>query len=135
MGRKGGRTDHRGTPTEVTLGGTQFRMPRGAAWLPRDVDAGDDASARRVLLLTASYPPRTEVGAARWEGFTPFLVNAGWGLDVVIEAPTDAVAQDWTRLARLPTDVRVLGTAHRRPWWHKAIIRARAPFKRNGTSD
>ena len=108
-------------------------MPRGAAWLPRDVDAGDDASSRRVLLLTASYPPRTEVGAARWEGFTPFLVDAGWGLDVVIEAPTDAIAQDWTRLSRLPTDVRVLGTAHRRPWWHQAIIRARAPFKRNGT--
>jgi hypothetical protein len=101
--------------------------------MPRNVDAEVDASSRRVLLLTASYPPRTEVGAARWEGFTPFLVNAGWGVDVVIEAPSDAVAQDWERLARLPSDVRVLGTAHRRPWWHQAIIRARAPFKRNGS--
>ena len=55
-------------------------LPRGATWLPRDVAAETEASQRRILLVTTTYPPRTEVGAARWEGFTPFLVRAGWGV-------------------------------------------------------
>lgn len=113
----------------MTTGSTKARLPRGATWLPRDVDAGDTASARRILLLTATYPPRTEVGAARWEGFTPYLASAGWGLDAVIEQPPDTEHADWGRLARLPADVRVVAIEPGNPWWYEAIKRARAPFR------
>ena len=109
--------------------GKKVPMPRGATWLPRDVDAGGDASSRRILLLTTTYPPRTEVGAARWEGFTPFLVNAGWGIDAVIEQTPAGERPDWGRLARLPADVRVAAIERGNPWWHEAIKLARAPFK------
>jgi glycosyltransferase involved in cell wall biosynthesis len=118
----------------VTTGSTKARLPHGATWLPRDVDAGATASARRILLLTTTYPPRTEVGAARWEGFTPYLASAGWGLDAVIEQSPPSEPADWNRLARLPADVRVAAIARGNPWWHEAIMRARAPFKsRNGS--
>jgi hypothetical protein len=107
-------------------------LPRGATWLPRQVDAGSTASPRRILLLTTTYPPRTEVGAARWEGFTPYLVNAHWGIDAVIEQPPVTEPPDWNRLARLPADVRVASITPGWPWWHAALKRARAPFKSNG---
>ena len=112
----------------MTTRGTQARLPRGAKWLSRDRDASDSPSSRRILLLTTTYPPRTEVGAARWEGFTPFLVAAGWGLDAVIE-PSPATEQpDWSRLARLPADVRVAEIARGNPWWYEAIRYAKTPF-------
>jgi hypothetical protein len=104
------------------------RLPRGAAWIPREVDAAP-ASARRILLLTTTYPPRTEVGAARWEGFTPYLARAGWGLDAVIEPSPPTEQPDRSRLARLPADVRVAEITRGNPWWYEAIDRARAPFK------
>ena len=103
-------------------------LPPGTVWLPRDVDAGANASSRRILLLTTTYPPRTEVGAARWEGFTPFLVDAGWGIDAVIEQTPAGERPDWNRLARLPADVRVAAIERGNPWWHEAIKRARAPL-------
>jgi glycosyltransferase involved in cell wall biosynthesis len=108
---------------------TPVRLPRGATWLRREVDATASASARRALLITATYPPHSEVGAARWEGFTPYLVQAGWGLDAVIEQPSPTRRPDWTRLARLPVDVRVVAIEPGNPWWHEAIKRVRAPFR------
>jgi len=107
-------------------------LPRGATWLPRDVAAETEASQRRILLVTTTYPPRTEVGAARWEGFTPFLVRAGWGVDAVIEESPPTERPDWERLARLPADVRVVAITPGWPWWHAALKRVRAPFKSNG---
>jgi hypothetical protein len=98
-------------------------------WLPREVDTTAPASDLRILLLTTTYPPRSEVGAARWEGFTPYLVRAGWGLDAVIEQTPPTEHPDWGRLARLPADVRVVAIELRHPWWHEAIKRVRAPFK------
>ncbi|HTK47794.1 MAG TPA: hypothetical protein VL328_07445 [Gemmatimonadaceae bacterium] len=106
-------------------------LPRGAEWLPRAVDAGPLASARRILLLTTTYPPRTEVGAARWEGFTPYLAAAGWGIDAIIEQSPPWEPPDWDRLARLPADVRVAAIATPAPWWQDAMRRARAPFRRD----
>jgi len=113
----------------VTTRGTQTRLPRGARWLSRDDDGAATTSARRILLLTTTYPPRTEVGAARWEGFTPYLARAGWGLDAVIEPSPETEQADWGRLARLPADVRVAEIAPGNPWWHRVIKRAQAPFK------
>ena len=113
-------------------GSRRERLPEGARWLPREAGAGI-ASSRRILLLTTTYPPRSEVGAARWEGFTPYLVDAGWGIDAVIEETPPTEHADWARLARLPADVRVVAIEPRNSWWHDAMIRVRAPFKaRNG---
>jgi hypothetical protein len=108
--------------------GVNGQLPRGATWIPREVDAAAPASARRILLLAATYPPRTEVGAARWEGFTPYLARAGWGLDAVIEPSPPTEQPDRSRLARLPDDVRVAEITRGNPWWYEAIDRARAPF-------
>lgn len=113
----------------MTTRGTQARLPRGARWLSRDRDASDAPSSRRILLLTTTYPPRTEVGAARWEGFTPFLARACWGLDAVIEPSPVGEQPDWSRLARLPADVRVAEITRGEPWWYEAIRRAKDPFK------
>jgi glycosyltransferase involved in cell wall biosynthesis len=109
-------------------------LPRGAEWLPRERDAGADASTRRILLITTTYPPRTEVGAARWEGFTPYLAAAGWGIDAVIERSPSWEPPDWDRLARLPADVRVAAVATGDPWWTHAMRRVRAPFRRDAAS-
>jgi hypothetical protein len=104
--------------------------PSGPAqWMKREDATDDGASPRRILLLTTTYPPRTEVGAARWEGFTPALVRAGWGIDAIIEQPSQPENPDWGRLARLPADVRVAAIAVGLPWWHAALMRARSQFR------
>lgn len=108
---------------------TQVQTPRSARLLSKESAPGADASSRRILLLTTSYPPRTEVGAARWEGFTPFLVGAHWGVDVLVELPPAMARLDWERLWRLPADVRVAAVSPGRAWWHEALMRIRAPFK------
>ena len=81
-----------------------------------------------------SFPPRTEVGAARWEGFTPFLTRDGWGVDVVVEESQPHERTDMTRLARLPADVRVAETPQERAWWHGALLALRGALRpRRGT--
>jgi hypothetical protein len=107
-------------------------LPRGAAWIEREGAPLEQPSSRRALLLTVSYPPRTEVGAARWEGFTPFLVRAGWGVDAVIEERHPNERTDMSRVARLPADVRIAETAHKRAWWHSALLELRGALKRQG---
>jgi hypothetical protein len=109
-------------------------LPRGAAWIERPGISSEHESTRRALLLAVSYPPRTEVGAARWEGFTPFLARAGWGVDVVIAERHAYERSDMTRVARLPADVRVAETVHRRAWWHSALLGLRAALKRRGNA-
>src|SRR4051812_48993843 len=104
-------------------------LPRGATWIERHGAPTKDESSRRALLLTVSYPPRTEVGAARWEGFTTFLVDAGWGVDVVTEERHPGGRSNRSRVARLPADVRVIETAHKRAWWHTALLRLRGATK------
>jgi len=107
-----------------------MEYPSGPAqWMKREGATDAGASPRRVLLLTTTYPPRTEVGAARWEGFTPALVRAGWGIDAIIEQPSQPEKPDWDRLARLPADVRVAAIAVGLPWWHAALMRARGQFR------
>ena len=105
-------------------------LPRGAAWIERPGVRAEHVSSRRALLLTVSYPPRTEVGAARWEAFTPFLTGTGWGVDAVIEERHPHERTDMTRLARLPADVRVAETAHKRAWWHAALLGLRGALER-----
>ena len=88
-------------------------------WLRRDSSTPSlpCAPSRRILLLTQVFPPHTEVGAARWEGFAPFLNDEGWGLDVVIEAPQDSTYVDWDRFGKLPQCVRVTTCTRENPAW------------------
>jgi hypothetical protein len=124
-----GRADHPGPGGSVSDNG-EMDYPSGPAhWMKREGCGDVVASPRRILLLTTTYPPRTEVGAARWEGFTPALVRAGWGIDAIIEQPSQPEPPDWGRLARLPADVRVAAIAVGLPWWHAALMRARAQFR------
>jgi len=113
----------------VSDDGAREYPPGAAQWVKRDGATDAGASSRRILLLMTTYPPRTEVGAARWEGFTPPLVRAGWGVDAIIEQPPQPEKPDWDRLSRLPADVRVAAIAIGLPWWHAALMRARARFR------
>ncbi|MGV3711041.1 MAG: hypothetical protein ACO1Q7_19615 [Gemmatimonas sp.] len=100
-------------------------LPPYARWLPRERDVASASTSPRVLLLTQDFPPRISVGAARWEGFAPFLSAAGWGMDVVMEDPRDEASPDWSRFNRLPDDVRVAACARLKPGWYRAIRRVR----------
>ena len=67
----------------------------------------------RLLLVGYHFPPGQAVGALRWEKFAAFAAERGWGLDVVTLDPGSLPAVDWTRLAALPTGIRVYGVPTR----------------------
>lgn len=75
--------------------------------------------------MVQDFPPRTSVGAARWEGFAPFLESAGWEMDVVMEDPHDIATPDWGRLERLSAGLRVATCERHRPDWYQSIRRLR----------
>jgi glycosyltransferase involved in cell wall biosynthesis len=82
------------------------------------------ATTRRLLLVSCNFPPSSEVGAARWEGFAPFLVEAGWAVDVVMELPVPALRDD-ARRERLGSLVTVVAMVPRRdPIWRQTVLRA-----------
>src|SRR4029450_5890675 len=94
-------------------------LPRFSTWLERDAARSEEADQKlsRILLLTQVFPPHTEVGAARWEGFAPYITAAGWGMDVVMELPSDPAYTDWSRFRKLPANVRVIACERRQPTW------------------
>jgi glycosyltransferase involved in cell wall biosynthesis len=105
-------------------------MPGGGGMTPIHRDPGSPflytTSARpgtraRTLLVTSAFPPCAEVGAARWEGFAPHLVDAGWGIDVITEDPTTLPIVDWQRLEALPADVRAIGIPRPLPAWVRTV--------------
>lgn len=100
-------------------------LPSCAQWLARDGVVVTNTNNRRVLLIVADFPPRTSIGAARWEGFAPFLDGAGWEMDVVIEDPHDVSNPDWGRLAKLPPGLRVAACKRSRPEWYQSIRKLR----------
>lgn len=104
------------------------------AWLARDADISGAAKAPRMLLLTQVFPPHTEIGAARWEGFAPFLGDAGWGMDVITEDPMDVANPDWERFRLLPQDIRVAVCQRRRPAWYEALRRVHGAASMTRTS-
>ena len=63
-------------------------------------------SARRLLLVSYHFPPDTTIGARRWEKLSHFVVERGWGLDVITCIEPNS---DLSRLEALPEDVRVYG--------------------------
>ena len=63
----------------------------------------------RLLLVSYHFPPGTAAGALRWEKFSRFFVERGWGLDVIARNPEGQTDWDWERLRDLPRDMRVFG--------------------------
>lgn len=100
-------------------------LPAFAHWLPRKQQSDGSSANPRILLIVQDFPPRTSIGAARWEGFAPFLDRAGWELDVVMEDPHDVNNPDWGRFEKLPGGLRVATCKRERPAWYQAIRRLR----------
>ncbi len=88
------------------------------------------ASNRSLLLVSSAYPPSSEVGAARWEGFTPYLASAGWELEVIMAVPEPEV-YDAARRDRLGGHVSVEMVPRRDPLWRQLILRAVRAARRN----
>jgi hypothetical protein len=65
-----------------------------------------ERSRNRLLLVSYHFPPDTSIGARRWAKLAHFVVERGWGLDVITHAEENA---SHTQLGALPGDVRVYG--------------------------
>ena len=58
---------------------------------------------RRLLVISYHFPPDRAVGARRWEKFSHFAAERGWGMDVFMRG--DAAASDIEQARRaLPID-------------------------------
>lgn len=72
---------------------------------------------RRLLLISYHFPPGQAVGALRWQKFSRYAADAGWGLDVITLDPSSLPEADLERLEELPAATRVFGV--RRPVLHR----------------
>ena len=114
------------------------QLPKFSAWLAGDTyvsSASPASTTPRILLFTQVFPPHSEIGAARWEGFAPYLIEAGWGLDVVIEDPQDFRHPDWERFRQLPHDIRVATCRRLRPRWYVILRRIRGATPNTSVSN
>jgi glycosyltransferase involved in cell wall biosynthesis len=68
-------------------------------------DAGSQAD-RRLILVSYHFPPDRAVGARRWEKFSHFAAERGWGLDVFMCGDVQSLDADAARRL-LPSGVRV----------------------------
>ena len=102
-------------------------LPRFSTWLERNDGRIEESDQElpRILLLTQVFPPYTDVGAARWEGFAPYITTAGWGMDVIMELPSDPGYTDWSRFRKLPANIRVVACERRRPAWSTLLGKLR----------
>lgn len=83
----------------------------------------DHVTERTLLLVSVAFPPSTEVGAARWEGFAPFLSNEGWTLDVLMQTPPGNAPVDMSRVERLGEHVAVSMVPKVDPLWRAPALR------------
>ena len=84
-----------------------------------------------ILLVSAAFPPWTVVGAARWEGFAPYLNAAGWRLSVLAEEPPLTLPTDSGRVARLGVGVSIRLVARRIPAWRDVTLRLLSKFRKS----
>ena len=68
-----------------------------------------EASRRRMLLVSYSFPPDSSIGALRWEKLVAYGASRGWSTDVLTMDPSDASMPDHSRVATLPEGTRVFG--------------------------
>jgi glycosyltransferase involved in cell wall biosynthesis len=70
---------------------------------------GGSAASRRLLLISALFPPAPDVGALRWQKMARHVAERGWELDVLMQHPDDLASPDWSRLSDLPPGTRLFG--------------------------
>ena len=115
----------RGTDSVTNRGGNcgscyAFTLPPAVAPLrlgvlldrpvpPRWMRKAVEASRRRMLLVSYSFPPDSSIGALRWEKLVAYGATLGWSTDVLTMDPSDASMPDHSRLATLPEGTRVFG--------------------------
>ena len=91
------------------------------------VPSAPGGGARRMLLISYSFPPDHAIGALRWQKLAPFVAAHGWELDVVMCHPADLERTDPSRLDELPLGTRLFGAPHRASVverWQRSAIRA-----------
>lgn len=71
-----------------------------------DSATGSDA---RILLISYHFPPGQSVGGLRWQQFSRYARERGWGVDVITLDPEDVETPDRSRLRQLPEGTRVWG--------------------------
>jgi len=71
-----------------------------------------DQLSQRLLLITYAYPPDLEVGALRWQKFTRYGFEMGWGMDVVTRDAREHARTDDAGLRDLPPGTRIIGVSH-----------------------
>jgi glycosyltransferase involved in cell wall biosynthesis len=71
--------------------------------------------ARRLLVISANFPPSRAVGGLRWQKMSQFAAERGWGTDVISVPPTSSADQDPERLNDLPPGLRIFATTHPGP--------------------
>jgi len=67
---------------------------------------------QRLILITYAYPPDLAVGALRWQKFTQYGSEAGWGFDVITLHADQLKARDEFGLSELPPDTNIIGVRH-----------------------
>jgi glycosyltransferase involved in cell wall biosynthesis len=80
-------------------------------------------AARRLLLVSYSFPPDSSIGALRWEKLITYAAGLGWATDVLMMDPAQAAVRDDSRLSALPAGTRLFGIPlEDHPW----LVRERA---------
>ncbi|MEO7103265.1 MAG: hypothetical protein ABI311_07730 [Gemmatimonadaceae bacterium] len=95
-------------------------------------DVGEQGG-RRLLVISYHFPPDRAVGARRWEKFSHFAAERGWGIDVFMRGDVSASGIEQAKRA-LPAGVRVFAVAApalRIERFENAVWRA---FKRSPSS-
>lgn len=80
---------------------------------PFHAGSGVAATSRRLILVSWEFPPRDTAGSLRWEKFSHFLHHAGYGLDVITAPPLRLDAATRSRLAGLPSSIRLFAVPER----------------------
>lgn len=69
--------------------------------------APGEPAPRRLLLVSAAYPPSAEIGALRWQKIAEAARERGWTIDVILMDPTDPSIRDERLLAHVPPAARL----------------------------
>src|SRR2546427_3003787 len=107
------------------------QIPDDTVWR---YEVGDRAnhSLRRLVLLSYHFPPGSAAGALRWEKLAHHAHKRGWGLDVFAAHPAFLPGADESRLANLPSSVRIFGVPHRVLWVQSLEERLARFYRRLG---
>lgn len=70
----------------------------------------------RILLVSWHFPPDPAVGALRWQKFTRYAAERGWGVDVLMRDMNGVPGGDADRLGDLPAGTRIFTIPERGMW-------------------